>query len=234
MNQLIEVTTTRANPGIDPSLHAWGWEIVVYLFLGGLVAGIFVLAASLELRSGEKPRGDALRLMPFAALALLSVGMLALWLDLAHKLWAWRFYLFFHATSPMSWGAWILVLIYPVGLLLGLGSMSRGAARRGCAGRRRRRFGGSSTTLFGVGRRPPPRHPRDERRDGGRPRDLHRPPPRDDAVAHPLEQRRPRAALPRLGHLDRRRAPPPPAARGERTGRRSSAGTPSRSSPSSS
>jgi formate-dependent nitrite reductase membrane component NrfD len=124
MHELIEATTTRTNPGIDPTLHIWGWEIVVYLFLGGLVAGIFVLAAALELRSGEKPTGDALRLMPFAALGLLSVGMLALWLDLAHKLWAWRFYLFFHVTSPMSWGAWILVLIYPVGLLLGLGSMN--------------------------------------------------------------------------------------------------------------
>ena len=124
MHELIEATTTRTNPGIDPTLHIWGWEIVVYLFLGGLVAGIFVLAAALELRSGEKPKGDALRLMPFAALGLLSLGMVALWLDLAHKLWAWRFYLFFHVTSPMSWGAWILVLIYPVGLLLGLGSMS--------------------------------------------------------------------------------------------------------------
>lgn len=124
MHELIEATTTRTNPGIDPTLHIWGWEIVVYLFLGGLVAGIFVLAAALELRSGEKLRGDALRLMPFAALGLLSLGMVALWLDLAHKLWAWRFYLFFHVTSPMSWGAWILVLIYPVGLLLGLGSMN--------------------------------------------------------------------------------------------------------------
>ena len=124
MHELIEATTTRTNPGIDPTLHIWGWEIVVYLFLGGLVAGIFVLSAALELRSGEKPKGDALRLMPFAALGLLSLGMVALWLDLAHKLWAWRFYMFFHVTSPMSWGAWILVLIYPVGLLLGLGSMT--------------------------------------------------------------------------------------------------------------
>ncbi len=124
MHELIEATTTRTNPGIDPTLHIWGWEIVVYLFLGGLVAGIFVLAAALELRSGEKPKGDALRLMPFAALGLLSLGMVALWLDLAHKLWAWRFYMFSHVTSPMSWGAWILVLIYPVGLLLGLGSMN--------------------------------------------------------------------------------------------------------------
>ena len=123
MNELLEATTTRTNPGIDPSLHVWGWEIVVYLFLGGLVAGIFVLAAALELKSGEKPRGAALRLMPFAALALISLGMGALWLDLAHRLWAWRFYLFFHATSPMSWGAWILVLIYPVGLLHSLGSL---------------------------------------------------------------------------------------------------------------
>ena len=102
---------------IDPSLHVWGWEIVVYLFLGGLVAGIFVLAAALELRFGRAAAVRALRLVPFAALALLSAGMLALWLDLAHRLWAWRFYAFFRPTSPMSWGAWILVLVYPAGLL---------------------------------------------------------------------------------------------------------------------
>lgn len=123
MHELIEATTTRSNPGIDPSLHIWGWEIVAYLFLGGLVAGMFVLAAGLELKSGERSRSAALRLAPFGALALLSLGMLFLWLDLAHRLWAWRFYMFFHATSPMSWGAWILVLIYPVGLLHGLGSL---------------------------------------------------------------------------------------------------------------
>lgn len=130
MHELLEATTTRSNPGIDPSLHVWGWEIVVYLFLGGLVAGIFVLSAALELRSGEKPKGSALRLMPFAALGLLSLGMLALWLDLAHRLWAWRFYMFFHATSPMSWGAWILVLVYPVGLLHGLGSLDEAQRAR--------------------------------------------------------------------------------------------------------
>ena len=33
---MIELTTTRHNPLIDPSLHVWGWEIPVYLFLGGL------------------------------------------------------------------------------------------------------------------------------------------------------------------------------------------------------
>ena len=148
LNGLIEATTTRTNPGIDPTLHIWGWEIVVYLFLGGLVAGIFVLAAALELRSGERPKGDALRLMPLAALGLLSLGMVALWLDLAHKLRAWRFYLFFHVTSPMSWGAWILVLIYPVGLLHGLGSLDE-EQRAWLRGRTPKPLAGLLETAFG-------------------------------------------------------------------------------------
>ena len=132
--QLFETVTTRANAQIDPSLHVWGFEITIYLFLGGIVAGIFVLAAALELASGSRPLSRSLRPAPFAALALLSVGMLALWLDLAHRLWAWRFYAVFRPTSPMSWGAWILVLIYPAGLLFGLGSLD--AAQRAWLGAR--------------------------------------------------------------------------------------------------
>ncbi len=123
MNQLIESTTTRANPQIDPSLHTWGWEIVIYLFLGGMVAGILILTAALELSRGSRPKSRALAWMPMVALALLSVGMLTLWLDLAHRFWAWRFYATWRVTSPMSWGAWILVLLYPTGILLWLGSL---------------------------------------------------------------------------------------------------------------
>ncbi len=139
LTQLLETVTTRANPGIDPSLHVWGWEITLYLFLGGVVAGILVLSAALELARGGRPRSRALRPMPFVALGLLSVGMLALWLDLAHRFWAWRFYAAFRPTSPMSWGAWILVLIYPAGLLLGLGSLDAGQ-RAWLAGRTPRRL----------------------------------------------------------------------------------------------
>ena len=39
--------------------------------------------------------------------------MLALFLDLEHKLYVWRLYTTFEPLSPMSWGAWILVLVYP-------------------------------------------------------------------------------------------------------------------------
>ncbi len=123
MNGTLEVVTTRANPLIDPGLAVWGWEIPVYLFLGGLVAGLLVLGAIYELLHPDKPRSAALRLMPFAAVVLLSLGMLALFLDLAYKIHVYRFYLALEWSSPMSWGSWILVLAYPVALLSGLGSL---------------------------------------------------------------------------------------------------------------
>ena len=41
---MLEITTTRHNPLIDPQLAVWSWEIPVYLFFGGLVAGMMVLA----------------------------------------------------------------------------------------------------------------------------------------------------------------------------------------------
>ncbi|MDH4046385.1 MAG: polysulfide reductase NrfD, partial [Gemmatimonadota bacterium] len=49
---------------------------------------------------------------------LLSVGMLFLWLDLENRLNAFRFYLAFQLASPMSWGSWILLAVYPVTVAL--------------------------------------------------------------------------------------------------------------------
>jgi formate-dependent nitrite reductase membrane component NrfD len=141
--QDFESVTTRTNPLVDPALHAWGWEIVVYLFLGGLVAGILVLTGTLERARGRRSGAPALVWMPLVALGLLSLGMLALWLDLAHRFWAWRFYATWRPTSPMSWGAWILVLLYPAAALAWLGSLgesSRATLRRGLPARLRSLF----------------------------------------------------------------------------------------------
>jgi formate-dependent nitrite reductase membrane component NrfD len=41
MNELV---ITRHNEMIDPHLSIWGWEIPVYLFLGGLVAGMMTVS----------------------------------------------------------------------------------------------------------------------------------------------------------------------------------------------
>ena len=111
----LELTTTRHNPGIDPLLHAWGWEIPVYLFIGGLVAGLMIIAGVrlLMVKPRERQAMVCCTLGPLVGLALLSLGMLALFMDLSHKLYVWRLYLSFEPTAPMSWGSWILLLVYP-------------------------------------------------------------------------------------------------------------------------
>ena len=113
-----EITNTRHNHLIDPTMHVWGWEIPLYLFLGGIVAGIMILTGVWLLRRKEGETSTALSLMPWAAPIAISVGMFFLWLDLEHPFNAWRFYLTFKLTSPMSWGAWILMGVYPVSILL--------------------------------------------------------------------------------------------------------------------
>jgi formate-dependent nitrite reductase membrane component NrfD len=110
---VFELTTTRANPLVDPGFHAWGWEIPVYLFLGGLVAGMMIIAGYFLFSGRHQNRQSASLLYPGLSALLLSAGMLALLLDLARKVNVWRLYTTFEVTSPMSWGAWILVLVYP-------------------------------------------------------------------------------------------------------------------------
>lgn len=110
---MTDITTTRLNHLVDPTLHVWAWQIPVYLFLGGLVAGIMAIAGWF-LFTGRDRRADSVtHLLPVLGLVLLSVGMLALFLDLEHKLYVWRLYTTFEWRSPMSWGAWILVAVYP-------------------------------------------------------------------------------------------------------------------------
>jgi len=108
-----ELTSTRANHLIDPSLHVWEWQIPVYLFLGGLVAGMMVISGYFLLTGRHKRTRCACFMLPSLSLILLSLGMFALFLDLEHKLYFWRLYTTFEILSPMSWGSWILLLVYP-------------------------------------------------------------------------------------------------------------------------
>lgn len=120
---MLELVTTRHNPMVDPSLHVWGWEIPVYLFLGGWVAGSMIIAGYFARRGRPPGTGGVSSVLPWLSLVLLSLGMGALFLDLEHKLYVWRMYLTFQPASPMSWGGWILILVYPVLLLGALASI---------------------------------------------------------------------------------------------------------------
>ena len=115
MTTMPEVTTTRVNPLIDPTMHIWHAEIPLYLFLGGLVAGLMVIGGLWVLR-GPSGGSRALRLLPWMAPILLSAGMVFLWLDLENRMNAVRFYFAFQPASPMSWGSWILLAVYPVSI----------------------------------------------------------------------------------------------------------------------
>jgi formate-dependent nitrite reductase membrane component NrfD len=117
-----ELDIARHSHLVDPQLHVWGWEIPVYLFLGGMAAGTLFLSGLMSAREG--PRSRAVRALPFLGPTLLALGMGALFLDLAHKLHVYRFYLAFRWTSPMSWGAWILLVVFPVSILYGLATLS--------------------------------------------------------------------------------------------------------------
>lgn len=108
-----EITSTRMNYGIDPQLHVWGWEIPVYLFLGGMVAGMMIISGYLLFKRKENENDCSCHVIPFISIILLSLGMFALFLDLEHKLYFWRLYTTFQITSPMSWGSWILIFVYP-------------------------------------------------------------------------------------------------------------------------
>ena len=120
------LVTARFNAKVDPSLTIWSWEIAVYLFLGGLTAGIMCFAAWSLLAEKHKELPFAHNRLALWAPIVLSVGMTTLFLDLEHKLYVFRFYTSFQPASPMSWGAWILVLVYPLMVLQVFSTLRRG------------------------------------------------------------------------------------------------------------
>lgn len=111
------LVTARTNALIDPSLHIWTWEVAMYLFLGGLTAGVMVFAALMTVLKKDEEAPFATTQLALIAPIVLSLGMTTLFLDLEHKLFVFRFYTSFQISSPMSWGAWILIFIYPISLL---------------------------------------------------------------------------------------------------------------------
>lgn len=105
------------NPNIDPHLHIWHWQIPLYLFLGGLAAGILFFAALFIIRGKEEEYPTATKWLTLLVPFLLLLGLFALFLDLKHKLFFWRLYTVIRLESPMGWGAWTLMIITPLAFI---------------------------------------------------------------------------------------------------------------------
>ncbi len=122
-----EIISTKINPGVVPHLHIWEWHIPLYLFLGGIAGGLLLITSAMIVMKrhfgfGPKDQGDgcpclAVRIGSVLSPALLGIGMLFLFLDLAHKLYVWAFYTTIQPTSPMSAGSWILIAFFPLAVL---------------------------------------------------------------------------------------------------------------------
>jgi polysulfide reductase chain C len=97
--------------------HHWGWLIAIYLFLGGMGAGSFLIASVFEL-SGIRYKHDFCpTAMAGAGVSgpLILVGTLLLIFDLGAGLREpWRIpFMFTNFGSVMTWGIWILTLFLP-------------------------------------------------------------------------------------------------------------------------
>ena len=110
-------TSGRHIPNIDPSLQIWHWPISLYLFLGGLAAGILFFAALFYVLGKEKEYPTTVKFATIIPPIALSLGLLTLVYDLTHKLYTWQLYMDFRIESPMSWGAWVLLIVTPLSFL---------------------------------------------------------------------------------------------------------------------
>ena len=111
------IISGRMNHLIDPQLNIWHWHIPLYLFLGGLAAGILFFAALYTILGKEKEYPAAVKWAPFITPIILIIGLVALFLDLNHKPYFWQLYTTIRLESPMSWGAWTLMVVTPISLI---------------------------------------------------------------------------------------------------------------------
>jgi formate-dependent nitrite reductase membrane component NrfD len=89
--------------------HEWGLLIVLYLFLGGLSAGLLALSSAATLWGGppvERIAKAGAACAPWPVLA----GTALLVFDLGRPFYFWKLLVAFEPTSPMWLGTWLLTL----------------------------------------------------------------------------------------------------------------------------
>ena len=116
MNEEIFISG-RNIPHIDPYLSVWPFPISLYLFLGGLAAGIILFYAISFLMNKDQELEGTSKWAPLVVPIALSVGLFALILDLGNPLYSWKLYTTIRLESPMSWGAWVLLIVTPLSIL---------------------------------------------------------------------------------------------------------------------
>lgn len=110
----MEEVLLSGNSSIEQAAHTWHWHIPLYLFLGGIAAGLLFFSALYTILGKEDKYKVTVKIGPMIACAAILIGLVALLLDLTNKPYFWRLYTTIRLESPMSWGAWTLMLITPL------------------------------------------------------------------------------------------------------------------------
>jgi formate-dependent nitrite reductase membrane component NrfD len=98
----------------------WGFSIIIYLFLGGLSAGLFFVSALATFLQRNGEDASYSRVARYGALLApwpVMLGCLLLIFDLGRWYKFWKLFLHFRWVSPMSIGSWLLVAFTLVALL---------------------------------------------------------------------------------------------------------------------
>ena len=121
----MEQMSTGINSITFPHVEVWDWRVAVYLFLGGLAAGLLVMSAVANLRNwpDDEEEGPHCRKGAMYAPFILAIGMLFIFFDLERKTNMYWFFLTFQIFSPMSWGAWGIAITIPFSFMYGLSTV---------------------------------------------------------------------------------------------------------------
>jgi formate-dependent nitrite reductase membrane component NrfD len=121
----MEQTITGINAITYPHVEVWNWMVAMYLFLGGLAAGMLVMSAIANLKKWpeEKDKGPYCIKGAMYAPFVLILGMIFIFLDLERKTHMYWFFLTLQTFSPMSWGAWGITVTIPLSFMYGLSTI---------------------------------------------------------------------------------------------------------------
>ena len=135
----------------------WGWLIVLYFFFGGLAGGCYFLAALIDLVGRPEDRPLA-RLGYYISFPCVILSGLLLIIDLTRSLRFWHMLIesntfrpMFKYWSPMSVGAWALLIFGIFALISFLGALAEDQRLNWPAARKFRPPGILSKIIGGIG-----------------------------------------------------------------------------------
>ncbi len=96
-------------------MFVWGWLVTLYLFLGGLSAGLFAATAGLDFVGGKRFK-RTVEWGAYWSWVIIALGICMLILDLGRPERAFNTMIHPHPVSPMSWGSVVIVIFMVLAL----------------------------------------------------------------------------------------------------------------------